>query len=32
VHAVYVGAGCAATVAFLLLLLLAPRRFPVLKD
>jgi len=32
VHAVYVGAGCAATLAFVVLLLLAPRRFPVLKD
>jgi MFS family permease len=32
VHAVYLGAGCAAVLAFLALLLLAPRRFPVLKD
>lgn len=32
VHAVYLGAGCAATLAFLVLLVLAPRRFPVLKD
>ncbi|MGW2723692.1 MFS transporter [Streptomyces sp. NPDC001492] len=32
VHAVYLGAGCAAAAAFLVLLLLAPRRFPVLKD
>ncbi|MEU5093877.1 MFS transporter [Streptomyces sp. NPDC020996] len=32
VHAVYLGASCAAAVAFLVLLLLAPRRFPVLKD
>ncbi|MER6633372.1 MFS transporter [Streptomyces sp. NPDC000987] len=32
VHAVYLGASCAAAVAFLVLLLLAPRRFPVLMD
>ncbi|WP_443044806.1 MFS transporter [Streptomyces sp. NBC_00343] len=32
VHAVYIGAGCAAAVAFLVLLFLAPRRFPVLKE
>ncbi|MGW3138621.1 MFS transporter [Streptomyces sp. NPDC001139] len=32
VHAVYTGAGCAAALAFLVLLLVAPRRFPVLKD
>ncbi|TQJ74559.1 MFS transporter [Streptomyces sp. SLBN-31] len=32
VHAVYVGAGCAAALAFVVLLLVAPRRFPVLKD
>ncbi|MFF4804802.1 MFS transporter [Streptomyces sp. NPDC001351] len=32
VHAVYLGAGCAAAAAFLVLLFLAPRRFPVLKD
>ncbi|MFF0163232.1 MFS transporter [Streptomyces sp. NPDC005263] len=32
VHAVYLGASCAAAVAFLVLLFLAPRRFPVLKD
>ncbi|MFF0463035.1 MFS transporter [Streptomyces mexicanus] len=32
VHAVYVGAGCAAALAFAVLLVLAPRRFPVLKD
>ncbi|MEV5437897.1 MFS transporter [Streptomyces sp. NPDC052682] len=31
VHAVYLGASCAAAVAFLVLLFLAPRRFPVLK-
>jgi MFS family permease len=29
VHAVYLGAACAAALAFLVLLLLAPRRFPV---
>nr|WP_069884075.1 MDR family MFS transporter [Streptomyces luteocolor] len=29
---VYVGAGCAAVVALAVLLLVAPRRFPVLKD
>ncbi|MFJ8790009.1 MFS transporter [Streptomyces sp. NPDC102462] len=32
VHAVYLGAACAAALAFLALLLLAPRRFPVLND
>ena len=32
VHAVYLGAACAAALAFLVLLLLAPRTFPVLKD
>ncbi|MCL6733028.1 MFS transporter [Streptomyces neyagawaensis] len=32
VHAVYLGAACAATVALLVLLVVAPRRFPVLKD
>ncbi|MFD5585307.1 MULTISPECIES: MFS transporter [unclassified Streptomyces] len=32
VHAVYVGAACAAALAFVVLLLLAPRRFPVLTD
>ncbi|MFF4362501.1 MFS transporter [Streptomyces sp. NPDC001604] len=32
VHAVYLGAACAAAAAFLVLLFLAPRRFPVLKD
>ncbi|MCL8014128.1 MFS transporter [Streptomyces sp. AS02] len=32
VHAVYLGASCAAALAFLVLLLLAPRRFPVLKE
>ncbi|MHC3470636.1 MFS transporter [Streptomyces sp. 7R007] len=32
VHAVYTGAGCAAVVAFAVLLFLAPRRFPVLKE
>lgn len=32
VHAVYLGAACAAAVAFLVLLVLAPRRFPVLKE
>lgn len=31
VHAVYLGAACAAGLAFLVLLLMAPRRFPVLK-
>ncbi|MFJ4621399.1 MFS transporter [Streptomyces sp. NPDC088812] len=30
VHAVYLGASCAAAVAFAVLLLVAPRRFPVL--
>ncbi|WP_308404322.1 MULTISPECIES: MFS transporter [Streptomyces] len=32
VHSVYLGAGCAAAAAFFVLLFLAPRRFPVLKD
>ncbi|GAA5013497.1 MFS transporter [Streptomyces siamensis] len=32
VHAVYLGAACAAAVAFLVLLFVAPRRFPVLKN
>ncbi|MFI7414952.1 MFS transporter [Streptomyces sp. NPDC049627] len=32
VHAVYLGASCAAALAFLVLLLLAPRRFPVLSE
>ena len=32
VHAVYFGAACAAGLAFLVLLFVAPRRFPVLKD
>ena len=32
VHAVYLGASCAAALAFLVLLLLAPRRFPVLRE
>jgi multidrug resistance protein len=32
VHAVYLGAAGAAALAFLVLLLLAPRRFPVLTD
>ncbi|MCF3136631.1 MFS transporter [Streptomyces olivochromogenes] len=32
VHAVYLGAAGAAALAFLVLLFLAPRRFPVLKD
>ncbi|MFE9774967.1 MFS transporter [Streptomyces sp. NPDC005931] len=32
VHTVYLGAGCAAALAFVVLLVLAPRRFPVLKD
>ncbi|MGW0706053.1 MFS transporter [Streptomyces sp. NPDC002643] len=32
VHAVYLGAAAAAVVAFLVLLLVAPRTFPVLKD
>lgn len=32
VHAVYLGAACAAALAFLVLLCVAPRRFPVLKD
>ncbi|MER6157200.1 MFS transporter [Streptomyces sp. NPDC001868] len=30
VHAVYLGAACAATAAFVVLLVVAPRRFPVL--
>ncbi|MBC2903796.1 MFS transporter [Streptomyces sp. PSKA01] len=32
VHAVYLGASCAAASAFLVLLFLAPRRFPVIGD
>ncbi|MFE9685009.1 MFS transporter [Streptomyces sp. NPDC006285] len=32
VHSVYFGAACAAAVAFLVLLFVAPRRFPILKD
>lgn len=32
VHAVYLGASCAAALAFLVLLSVAPRRFPVLAD
>ncbi len=32
VHAVYLGAACAATVAFVVLLVVAPRRFPVLAS
>lgn len=32
VDAVYLGAGCAAVLALLVLLFLAPRRFPVLQD
>ncbi|KAF3465841.1 MFS transporter [Streptomyces sp. Tu 3180] len=32
VHAVYLGAAGAAALAFLVLLVLAPRRFPLLKD
>ncbi|CAL9442853.1 Multidrug resistance protein 3 [Streptomyces sp. enrichment culture] len=32
VHAVYLGAAGAAALAFVVLLLLAPRKFPVLKD
>ncbi|MFE7898799.1 MFS transporter [Streptomyces sp. NPDC057424] len=32
VHAVYLGAGCAAALAFLVLLFVAPRKFPVLKE
>lgn len=32
VHSVYFGAACAAGLAFLVLLLVAPRRFPVIKD
>ncbi|WP_369242799.1 MFS transporter [Streptomyces sp. R21] len=32
VHTVYLGAACAAALAFLVLLLVAPRRFPVLTN
>ncbi|MDH6623896.1 hypothetical protein M2271_001688 [Streptomyces sp. LBL] len=32
VHSVHFGAACAAGLAFLVLLLVAPRRFPVLKN
>jgi multidrug resistance protein len=32
VHAVYLGASCAAALAFLILLCVAPRRFPVLEE
>ncbi|MGP4046544.1 MFS transporter [Streptomyces sp. 2A115] len=32
VHSVYFGAACAAGLAFLVLLLVAPRRFPVITD
>ncbi|WP_318203127.1 MFS transporter [Streptomyces sp. SCL15-4] len=32
VHAVYLGAACAAALAFVVLLLVAPRRFPVLPE
>ncbi|MFJ5265937.1 MFS transporter [Streptomyces sp. NPDC088387] len=32
VHAVYLGAACAAALAFVILLVVAPRRFPVLKE
>ncbi|MFJ4472712.1 MFS transporter [Streptomyces sp. NPDC089424] len=32
VHAVYLGAACAAALAFLALLVLAPRRFPVIDE
>ncbi|MBX9398502.1 MFS transporter [Streptomyces sp. TRM72054] len=32
VHAVYLGAACAAALAFLVLLVLAPRRFPVIDE
>ncbi|MCL2553613.1 MAG: MFS transporter [Actinomycetia bacterium] len=32
VHAVYLGAGCAAAAAFLVVLFLAPRRFPVHQE
>ncbi|WP_230989804.1 MFS transporter [Streptomyces luteolifulvus] len=32
VHAVYLGASCAAALAFLVLLFVAPRRFPLLKE
>ncbi|MET8166085.1 MFS transporter [Streptomyces sp. NPDC005329] len=32
VHAVYLGAACAAALAFLVLLCVAPRKFPVLTD
>lgn len=31
VHAVYIGAGCAAALALLVLLFLAPRRFPIMQ-
>jgi hypothetical protein len=32
VHAVYLGAACAAALAFLVLLFVAPRRFPVITN
>ncbi|MFE0728269.1 MFS transporter [Streptomyces antibioticus] len=32
VHAVYLGAACAAALAFVVLLCVAPRRFPVLRE
>jgi hypothetical protein len=32
VHTVYLGASCAAASAFLVLLFVAPRKFPVLKE
>ncbi|AVH58259.1 MFS transporter [Streptomyces sp. HG99] len=32
VHAVYLGAACAAALSFLVVLFVAPRRFPVLKN
>lgn len=32
VHAVYLGAACAAALSFLILLFVAPRRFPVLNN
>ncbi|MEV7996976.1 MFS transporter [Streptomyces sp. NPDC086077] len=32
VHAVYLGAACAAALAFLVLLVMAPRRFPVIDE
>ncbi|MEU3279638.1 MFS transporter [Streptomyces antibioticus] len=32
VHAVYLGAACAAALAFVVLLFVAPRRFPVLRE